>query len=200
MIEPCADDDSQPAHERRATGVTLHGVGHSDHPVAALCRLLGDAGVRQVVDVRRFPVSRRHPQYNLAPLQTALAGAAIGYSHLPALGGRRSDIDTAIHSNAGLEDAGLRSYADYAQTPAFARAMAELLERTHALPTAMLCAEGDWRHCHRRIIADHAVHAGIAVCHLAIGRAPETAHIDPLAVIAADGTLHYPARQGGLFG
>jgi uncharacterized protein (DUF488 family) len=180
--------------------VTLYGVGHASHPITALCQLLEGAGVRQVLDVRRFPVSRRHPQYNLAPLQSALAGRGIGYSHLPALGGRRSDIAEPVHGNAGIEDAGLRSYADYAQTDAFHRAMDELLERAHALPSAMLCAEGDWRHCHRRIIADHALQAGLAVCHLAVGRAPEAARLDPLAVVAADGVLHYPARQGGLFG
>lgn len=180
--------------------VILYGVGHSNHAISTLCRLLADNHVRQVVDVRRFPVSRLFPQYNLVPLQSALAGAGMGYSHLPSLGGRRSDIDVAARSNAGIEDAGLRSYADYAQTQAFHRAMEELLERAHALPTAMLCAESDWRACHRRIIADHALQAGVQVCHLAPGRAPEMAALDPLAHITSDGVLHYPPRQGGLFG
>ena len=178
---------------------TLYSIGHSTHSSAQLCALLSSAGVSRVLDVRRFPVSRRWPQFNLTPLQAALARAGMDYLHLPALGGRRDQLGTAALSNAGLADAGLRAYADYAQTPAFQRAMGELLARAGAAPTAMLCAEVDWRHCHRQIIADHALLQGMPVQHIRQNGTSEVAELNPLAVLTADGRIHYPRRQAGLF-
>lgn len=177
----------------------LFDIGHSNHTLDALLATLRGEGVRCVVDVRRFPLSRRHPQFNLAPLQRALATLQIDYHHAPALGGRRSELTAPRWRNDGLTDAGLRGYADYAQTQPFHAAFAELLERARQQRTAMLCAEADVAHCHRRILADHAVSAGVAVVHLRVGAASVFAQRDPLAVIASDGTLHYPAPQRGLF-
>ncbi len=177
----------------------LYSIGHSNHSSAHVCTRLSSVGIECVLDVRRFPVSRRWPQFDLAPLQTALAAAGIAYVHLPALGGRRDALGTAALSNAGLEDAGLRAYADYAQTPGFLRAMETLLAHARNAPTAMLCAEADWRNCHRQIIADHALLHDIPVQHLLANGSSEPAALNPLALTHADGRIHYPGRQPGLF-
>jgi uncharacterized protein (DUF488 family) len=45
--------------------------------------------VELLVDVRRYPGSRRHPQYSRDALAEALGAAGISYMHEPRLGGRR---------------------------------------------------------------------------------------------------------------
>ena len=55
-------------------------IGHSTHALDAFAALLEGHGVRRVADVRRFPGSRRHPQFN----REALA-AGMGASFIPDL-------------------------------------------------------------------------------------------------------------------
>src|SRR5262245_39273292 len=89
-------------------------IGHSTRPADELVALLNAAGVRTLVDVRRFPASRRHPQYNRAVLERTLASAGIAYHWLgESLGGRRSQtVPTAQSRNNGWEVAAFRYYAD----------------------------------------------------------------------------------------
>src|SRR6185436_5036636 len=42
-------------------GTTVYTVGHSTRAIGELVALLREAGVRLLLDVRRFPVSRRYP-------------------------------------------------------------------------------------------------------------------------------------------
>ena len=51
--------------------------------------LLRSAGVQTLIDVRRFPGSRRHPQFTRAALAATLQEAGIAYVHEVELGGRR---------------------------------------------------------------------------------------------------------------
>ncbi len=68
----------------------IHTVGHGRRPLEELVAVLADAGVQTLVDVRRFPGSRRLPWFNAEALAESLPAVGIGYAHLPALGGRRS--------------------------------------------------------------------------------------------------------------
>ena len=77
--------------------------------------------------------------------------------------------------------------------------METLLAHARSAPSAMLCAEADWRNCHRQIIADHALLQGMAVQHLLANGTSEPAQLNPLVLAHADGRIHYPARQTGLF-
>jgi uncharacterized protein (DUF488 family) len=145
-----------------------------------------------LVDVRRFPVSRRHPQFSRDALAAALDAAGIAYRHEPDLGGHREPRPDS--PNTGWRNAAFRGYADHMATPAFAEALARLL----AAPprTAVMCAEGDPARCHRQLIADALVARGIAVQHLlAPGRA-ETHLLNPRARVGPDGTLSYPGTAG----
>jgi uncharacterized protein (DUF488 family) len=38
-------------------------IGHGRRPIDELLACLGTAGVRTLVDVRRYPASRRNPQF-----------------------------------------------------------------------------------------------------------------------------------------
>jgi uncharacterized protein (DUF488 family) len=138
-------------------------VGHGTLDADAFAALVRGAGVERVVDVRRYPGSRRHPQYGRDELTQWLPAAGVAYWWEPELGGRRSALPAS--PNVGLRNASFRAYADYMRTPAFAAA----LERVFDLggTTAVMCAESVWWRCHRRLIADVAVLVrGVDVQHL----------------------------------
>jgi uncharacterized protein (DUF488 family) len=177
--------------------VTVFTIGHSTRPIADFIALLAGAGVDCVVDVRRFPGSRRQPQYNGEALARSLAAAGIGYEHVPALGGRRGLRAGGEPSPHTLwREPGFRNYADYAETPEFRAAFAALLDLARRRRVAIMCAEAVWWRCHRRIIADYLLAAGIEVAHILDGKI-EPARLTPEAVIRPDGSLLY--RAPGLF-
>src|SRR5688572_26632865 len=69
---------------------TIWTLGHSTRPIEELLKLLAAGDVELVADVRRFPGSRRYPQFNQEALTESLAGAGIEYRHFVELGGRRN--------------------------------------------------------------------------------------------------------------
>ena len=66
--------------------MVVYTIGHGTRPLDELVAMLAAAGAQTLVDVRRFPGSRRNPQFNQGPLQGALAEAGIGYRHAVELG------------------------------------------------------------------------------------------------------------------
>ena len=124
--------------------------------------MLTDAGVRTLVDVRRFPGSRRHPQFNQPALAAALEGAGVAYRHAPELGGRRAN-EPGEERFACIRVAAFRSYAARMTTPEWQEALdAELAQPA----PAFLCAETLWTRCHRRLIAELLHARGHEVRHL----------------------------------
>lgn len=170
---------------------TVFAIGHSTRPIADLIAMLRDAGATMLADVRAVPMSRFNPQFNRKALATSLEAAGIGYRHMAELGGRRESVGPS--PNDGLAGA-FRAYADYALSPEFAAAFAELRAMAEDQPTAMMCAEKDWRNCHRKLIADRFLAAGFAVRHLVAPGTSEDAALAPGAEARADGTVIYPAR------
>jgi uncharacterized protein (DUF488 family) len=173
-------------------------IGHSTLQASELVAVLKAHGVSQVADVRRFPASRRHPQFNGAGLARTLAAHGLGYSHFEALGGRREP--RAGSRNGGWREAGFRGYADYMETTAFDDAMRRLLALAGRAPTSILCAEKDWRHCHRGLISDWLKAGGVEVMHLVDAQHAEP-HPYTAPAVVADGRLSYPApvpAQGAL--
>jgi uncharacterized protein (DUF488 family) len=167
-------------------------IGHSTHEFDAFVALLADHGVRHVADVRRFPGSRRNPQFARETLASGLAADGIGYSHLEALGGRRSAA--AGSENGGWENAAFRGYADHMATAEFAAGLAVLEDLADAAPTAVMCAEALWWQCHRRLVADVLVARGRAVDHIGPEGAVAAHALTPFAVVE-DGRVAYPAAQ-----
>ena len=94
-----------------------------------------------MADVRRYPASRRNPQFARETLAEFLEARGIGYRWFPELGGRRSGAARAASPNLGLTSPGFRQYADYAGTAEFRAALEEFLEWAREAPTALLCAE-----------------------------------------------------------
>jgi uncharacterized protein (DUF488 family) len=173
--------------------MTVYTIGHSTRPIEAFIALLKGAAIDRVVDVRRFPGSRRHPQFNAEALAHALAAAGMEYRHFPALGGRRAQPANGAASPHTLwREAAFRNYADYAETPAFRAAFDALRRLALAGRTAIMCAEAVWWRCHRRIIADYLIAAGIPVEHILDSKI-DKATLTPDATVRADGTVLYRA-------
>lgn len=137
-------------------------IGHGTRTSEELVATLHQVGVETLVDVRRFPGSRRNPQFNQAALAGDLERAAIAYLHLPGLGGRRSDVPGEDRF-ACLRVSAFRSYAAWMSSSEWQQAVAQALE----LPgPCFMCAETlPWR-CHRRLIADFLTARGVDVVHL----------------------------------
>jgi uncharacterized protein (DUF488 family) len=149
-----------------------------------------------VVDVRTMPRSRKNPQYNTDVLPGALAAHGLGYRHIAALGGLRARTKTVPPEvNAFWQNRSFHNYADYAMSEAFRRGLDELLEIGGESPCAIMCAEGLWWRCHRRIIADYLLAAGKPVSHILPDGKVAAAELTEAARRAPDGVLSYPAAD-----
>jgi uncharacterized protein (DUF488 family) len=179
-------------------GVVVYTVGHSTRAIGDFIALLSDAGVTRIVDVRRFPMSRRHPQFNRDALAASLAAAGIDYRHMPELGGRRHGVKGARSRNGLWKVDAFRHYADYAETAAFAAALDVLEALARERPTAYMCAEAVWWQCHRRLITDYLIVRGWRVVHLLGPGQRQDATLTPGAVPQPDRTIAYPPSQPDL--
>jgi len=167
-------------------------IGHSTRTLEELLALLAEHGVRLLVDVRRFPASRRHPHFSGPALAAALGAKGVGYRHQADLGGRRAARPDSV--NLGWRNEGFRGYADHMATDAFGAALARLAAEPG--PVAIMCAEAvPWR-CHRQLIADALLARGVPVTHLlGPGRAQEH-RLTKGARLEPDGRVVYPGRAG----
>ena len=114
--------------------------------------------------MRRFPGSRRQPQYTEGALSAALAKHGFAYRWLPALGGRRRPLPDS--PNIAWRNASFRGFADHMGSAEFSRGMDELLEFSSCRRTTLMCAEAVWWRCHRALIADVLRVRGIEVVHI----------------------------------
>ena len=171
----------------------IYTIGHSTRPIDAFIDLLRNSAIDVVVDVRTVPRSRTNPQYNGDDLPTSLSKAGIGYEHVPELGGLRGrSRGTPSAQNGFWENASFHNYADYAMGDTFRRGLDKLREIAATRRVAIMCSEAVWWRCHRRIIADYLVHAGVPVFHIVGEKRVEPAQITPAAVPGPAGTLTYP--------
>ena len=137
-------------------------IGHGTRPAEELIACLGEAGIETLIDVRRFPGSRRNPQFNQAALTQTLDEVGIAYRHAEELGGRRSN-EPGEERFACIRVAAFRSYAARMQTEPWQRALeAALIEPV----PCFMCAETPWWRCHRRLIAELLTARGQDVIHL----------------------------------
>ena len=134
----------------------IYTIGHSTRTLDELVALLAEHGATRLADIRRYPGSRRHPQFSRESLAEALPARGIEYVHFEDLGGRRNPLKNS--RNTAWENDQFRGYADYMGTPPFHAAVDRLLASERA--TAVMCAEAvPWR-CHHSLIADTLVTRG----------------------------------------
>jgi uncharacterized protein (DUF488 family) len=140
----------------------VYTVGHGTRPAEELVATLVEAGVETLVDVRRFPQSRRNPQFGQAALAASVEDAGLRYVHLVELGGRRSG-EPGEDRFPCLRVAAFRSYAARMGQPEW---QAELGRALAEPSPCFLCAETHWTRCHRRLIAELLTARGEQVVHL----------------------------------
>jgi uncharacterized protein (DUF488 family) len=137
-------------------------IGHGRRSSEELVACLRASRVRTLVDARRFPGSRRNPQFNQAALNEVLDAADIAYRHAEELGGRLAN-EPGEERFSCLRVAAFRSYAARMGTDPWQSA----LESALAEPSpCFMCAETPWWRCHRRLIAELLAARGHEVAHL----------------------------------
>jgi uncharacterized protein (DUF488 family) len=170
-------------------------VGHSTHTLERFIRLLERHEVRCLADVRIAPRSRRMPHFAAESLDAALAQRGIRYLPMRELGGRRRPVPGS--PNDGWRVGGFRGYADHMATPEFDRALTALSQEALKARTAIMCAEGLWWRCHRRLISDALLVRGWRVAHVAPDGRIEDHELTPFAVAEGE-RLIYPDAQRAL--
>lgn len=163
-------------------------VGHSARPIEDFIALLQSAAITLVGDVRRFPGSRRYPQYNQPALAEALAAAGKDYLALPGLGGRRQPRPDSPHT--AWRNPSFRAYADYMDTVDFRQGMDRVITSVSRQRIALMCSEAVWWRCHRALIADYLKIRGYRVIHL-LAPTKQEEHPYTTAAHVVDGRLSY---------
>lgn len=139
-------------------------IGHSTRAFDEVLRMLRRNGITGLVDVRRFPASRRSPQWNQPVIADALPDG-IECRWVEKLGGRRHAPATVESENGAWRVKAFRDYADYMAGDDFNADLGELLELAGHVRPAIMCSKAvPWR-CHRQMIADALLVCGAEVWH-----------------------------------
>jgi uncharacterized protein (DUF488 family) len=131
----------------------LFTIGHGALPFDDLLRRLETRGVRTVLDVRSQPYSSHAPHYNRHELEEGLIADGISYRWMgDHLGGKP------------LRPGGAAPISD---PPRLAAGVTEAAGLARGATSALLCAELDPAHCHRRTaLAEPFEDAGFTVVHI----------------------------------
>ena len=125
-------------------------IGHGGLSLEEFLRRLQMHGITALADVRRFPTSKRHPHFARTNLAATLDERGIVYHWLgEKLGGYRTG-----------------GYESYANTSAFRSGCEELMRLAQLQPLSFMCAELDYRNCHRRFISTYLQQQGLEVRHI----------------------------------
>ncbi|MGI8880806.1 MAG: DUF488 domain-containing protein [Jatrophihabitans sp.] len=183
----------QRAIERAAPRVFT--IGHSTRDFDEVLAMLRVNEVNALVDVRSFPSSRKYPQWNQDAVEKALP-ADIGYRWLRDLGGRRHTPAGVRSPNGAWRVKAFRDYADYMATAGFGSGLAELLQVANESVPAIMCSEAvPWR-CHRRLITDALIIAGVEVFDIMSVSSTRRAEMNSFASVR-NGKITYPGSSGG---
>ena len=171
---------------------TVYTVGHGNRTTREFLDVLVVHQIRCVVDVRAYPVSRRHPHFSGAALQAHLCDAGIGYVwEGAALGGMRKPSPASPH--IALKT-GVRGFADHMASVTFQGAVARVLALADERPIAIMCAEKLPSQCHRSLISDALTVQSITVRHLIDSQPPQGHVISRLARVRGS-TLIYDGHS-----
>jgi uncharacterized protein (DUF488 family) len=167
-------------------------VGHSSRDFDEMLAMLENNEITHLVDVRSFPSSRKFPQWNQPAIIEALP-ADIEYRWIPKLGGRRHTPKGVPSVNGAWRVKAFRDYADYMDSDEFREGLNELLELAEHGRPAIMCSEAvPWR-CHRGLITDALIVAGVEVADIMSTTSVKPAALHKHAHVQ-DGHLTYPSQ------
>lgn len=157
-------------HERSESPVncagsrTVHTIGHSTRSTENFTNLLQAHAIELLIDVRRWPASKRNPQFGREALAASLNETGIEYLWRGDLGGFRKAKPDSV--NTAWQVGAFRAYADFMLTPEFAGIVREVEELASAKRAAFMCAEALPWQCHRQLLADAFLVRGWGVRHI----------------------------------
>ena len=143
---------------------TIHTIGHSTREIEPFVDLLKTHDIESLVDVRRWPASRRHPHFQRSALSNSLQEAGIAYIWRGDLGGFRKPAPDS--PNTGWRVGAFRAYADFMLTPEFTAIMNQVETLAGEKRAAIMCAEAVPWSCHRQLLADAFLIRGWNVRHI----------------------------------
>ena len=167
---------------------TIWTIGHSTRSLKEFIAILYSFNIEVVADIRRFPGSRKFPQYNKESLMNSLLQNNINYVHLKNLGGRRKARPDS--KNTEWRNVAFRGYADYMETDAFREGIMELVKLASKQRTVYMCSESVWWRCHRSMVSDYLKVHGWKVMHImGAGKDEEHPYTAPAKIV--NGELSY---------
>lgn len=116
-------------------------IGYEKHTPDSFVNALARFDVKQLIDVRELPLSRRKG-FSKTALAATLRESGIEYVHVREAG-------NPFRAQKGDIDACLKLYADHLSTQAVSR----VLELSLRAPSALLCVEECAHECHRSVLA-----------------------------------------------
>jgi len=126
----------------------IYTLGTSTRSLEQFVEILKKFEIQVVIDVRRFPSSKRFPWFCKENLKEALEKEGISYIWLENLGGYRKE-----------------GYLSYTKTREYEEGIEKIIELSNR-KVCIICAELLWFRCHRRFIADDLVSRGFEVVHI----------------------------------
>lgn len=146
--------------------------------------MLKSFSIKDLIDIRRLPGSRKFPQFDQENLEIVLPVNGINYAYIGALGGRRKVQKGS--KNGRWRNESFRGYADYMETDEFEQAITRLEVLASQRPTAYMCAEAVWWRCHRSMISDYLKVKGWKVFHImAAGKTQEHPYTSAARIVGS---------------
>ena len=143
---------------------TVHTVGHSTRALEIFVAFLKVHAIQLIVDVRRWPASRRYPHFNRETLASSLKTNGVDYLWRGDLGGFRKPSPES--PNTAWRVGAFRAYADFMLTQEFEPIIRGIENTATTERIALMCAEAiPWR-CHRQLLADAFLVRGWSVRHI----------------------------------
>lgn len=169
----------------------VYTIGHSTRAIEDFIKLIKVYRIKMIVDVRTIAGSEHNPQYNEETLRNSLGKYNISYIRMKGLGGLRHTTKKSM--NTAWRNASFRGYADYMQTPEFAKSIKELIKIADEKQIVIMCAEVvPWR-CHRSLIGDALVVRKIKVIDIINDKNSTPHKITPFARVKGH-TITYPSE------
>jgi uncharacterized protein (DUF488 family) len=163
-------------------------IGHSTRTIEEFIAILRSFDIQLLADIRRFPGSKKYPQFNSPSLAASLQQAGIEYIHMPELGGRRKPL--ADSHNTAWKNPSFRGYADYMETDSFKEGVEKLEGLAANKRVAYMCSEAVWWRCHRSLVSDYLKIRDWKVMHIMdVDKATEHPYTSPAKEV--QGKLFY---------
>ncbi len=161
----------------------IYSVGHSNVSIEKFVELLQRRQIDVLVDARTAPYSRFNPHFSRESMRQSIMESGIRYVYLGNLIGGKP-ADRSLHREDGSVD-----YDLVIESRPFNAGLDQLIELGREKKVAVMCAEADFKKCHRYWLITRALKLrGIEVRHLL--------HSGEIATTDPD---DFSPRQGSLF-